>query len=489
MKNAFGDDVLEPAASVPDTNAFGDPIIKTPKEPSVGDHILSVLDKAAHFGQPTALKIVSGLLNLLPGKNVDITPESIKGLSTVTSDKPNVPATSMENPMSAGLTQSKAGNAVTSGLVDAVTSPTSYIGEAAKPLAVVAKGAVPLVAKVGDLVSHASPEAITEASWINKGGRQGLIQAANEADNAGPKLTQAVQDFTKNMPEKAIIDQALPTMGKVNIQPAIDALESSKPKVITGKLAPDQQIISDKIDKYIDYLKGGSQGKFFKANYPASDALDIRKVLDSPIDFETGTPNPKEVQGALFKARTALRGQLENAAAKTGNQPYIDAMKSYHDKLDIVSQLQNLAEGTSDIGTDKKGANLLASLWKSTPDAAIKRKAVSDFDKVAGTDFLDQSKKAFLAAQKGYGKKPYEATKGVGIIAPIAEKAASALTSQVAIPVAKGIEVAAKNAAPASKIAGETLIISRLKDMIQNSTSPEQKAAAEKALARLQGTP
>lgn len=462
--------------------AWTPPGLGVSPQPSITDHILNFIDKASHLGQNGVLTVLNKVMGLPQGT---ISQQSIKNLANVDPNAKPFPMDNLTNPMLQGLGETKIGNAVTSGLVDAVTSPMSYVGELAKPIAWGAKGIVPLAAKVGDLMSHASPEALTQASFITKGGRQGLLDAAKNADNLGPQLSAAVDKFTSTMPEKAVIDQAIPQMGKVDIQPAIDALKSAKPKVITGKLSPDQQINSDKISKYVDYLKGDNSG----TSYPAQDALDIRKVLDSPIDYETGLPNSKDVQGALFKARTALRSQLEDAATATNNPQYIDAMKSYHDKLDIVSQLQNLTQGTTDIGTDKKSTNLLASLFKSTPDAAIKRKAVSDFDNVAGTDFLGQAKKTFLAAQKGYGKQPYEATKGVGIFTPIAEKLASAGASQVAIPAAKGLEVLGKVAAPASKIAGESLLISRLKNIIQNPQSPEQKVAAQNKLAQLQGTP
>lgn len=326
MKNAFGDEVLEMQPSSADTNAFGDPIVKRPKTPSVGDHILSVLDKASHFGQPTALKIVSGLLNLLPGKNVDITPESIRNLAKVDPNAKPIPST-IENPMMAGLKETPVGNGIVSAGVDAVTSPMSYAGGLTKPLGAIAKGAVPATSKVFSLLSHVSPPALEEAS--TSAGRVALKEAAKGSEEAGSDLAKAHNDFSKSLMSNPKVTAALEKSAPIDISSAIQKGRDEMVKPIGEQqiILPKGQAVNSSAEQLLRAMNG---------NNPTVEEI---LAADAP-------GNLKSASEQLVDAQTKA-ADLDNIARLTGKQA--DKAQVLADKTALNSSV-----AASNVGATKK---------------------------------------------------------------------------------------------------------------------------------------
>ncbi len=255
---------------------------------------------------------------------------------------------------------------------------------------------------------------------------------------------------------------------------------------VAAKMVKDHKLKGGELRSVLDLGRNAAGKHTFTPNYEisAQDFKRLREALDRDIDFST------EEGRAINEVLKIPRGQMRQALIDASPKEYADLMKKWHDKLEVKSRLEELAQSGSDIGSDRKAASFLASVWKKTPDAKVKRDALIEFDKVAGTDFLKQSKQAFLADQKGYGAKPWERPTDHGIRLPFVREAASGLGSGVAIPTArateKGLNAVGTAGQVAAPVAVSSTVIQRLKDAIENASSPERKALLEKKLAELE---
>lgn len=352
--------------------------------------VLRGIDWVGHIGQPAKAKQLVENLRQMPSHEDwrDIPPQAQIGL---------------------GMNPAAASSAGGAGFVDAATSPMSYVGLLSKiPAAAAAVQKVASLPKAGvtslaSELSGISRPALEMAS--SKAGRTALQQAAGQQGRIASDLVDAIDQFETHIPEAAQVQKAVKQMSGVDISPAIKALEDAKPKSITGALSPEQKTVAGKIDQYIEFLKGGKD-KGAQLMYPAEDALSLRRVLDSPIDYTTGVPNPKEVQGALFSARQALKNSLLDAAKVSGNAEYKSAMSAWAKKLDVLDDVKNAALGSgSDYSKQARATFFVNSLFGKGVTAGQKQELVQKLDQVFGSNFLEQSKNARYAAELGEGGK------------------------------------------------------------------------------------
>lgn len=300
----------------------------------------------------------------------------------------------------------EAQKAVVAGAGQMASDPLSYAGAVSKiPMLADALShgaeAVPSVtASIGEKLTHVPAEALTEASTAS--GRAELQQAAQGIGKSGSDLADAVSSFSKNTPQKQIVDQALEKTPAINLQPAIDALQTAKDNIPTSsgiKMGADQAAM-DKIQETIDNLKvnksGSAQpGQAFKQNFDADEYRQIRGKLDDLVDWNQ--PWAKPVSEAVLQARTAMKNSLLAAAPPE----YADAMKDWHDQIDLTDELKDFIGKSEGARQDVRAGSFLKQA-AAEPDGGPRQALLAKFDAANGTDFLGQAKKAAMATGTGF---------------------------------------------------------------------------------------
>ncbi len=378
---------------------------------------LKTVDWASHLFQPQAAKDLV--------KSIQTNPDLAPGPSTL-QKKPYGFMDAMTAGAQGGLggggvpVSAVAGSDVRpemAAVADAATSPMSYLGAISK-----IPGLGSVISKAGALPEQGITRLASELTGVSTpalkmastgAGRTALEAASGQQGAIGKNLVEAVDNFESHIPEAKRVAQAVKNIGPVDLKPAIDALkkaspaaqyEGMEPAAILEHLSPDQRVVAGKIDGYVRFLQTHAASN--PEGAPAEKALDLRRVLDSPIDFTTGTPNPKEVQGALFQARTALKNGLLASADKSGVPEYGNAMKTWADKLHILDDVKNAALGAgNDYSKQARATFFVNGLFGKGITAGQKQELVGKLDNVFGSDFLEQSKNARYAAEVGDGGK------------------------------------------------------------------------------------
>ena len=286
--------------------------------------------------------------------------------------------------------------------VRTATDPLSYVGAIPKTLAGVGKTGTAVRQgsdKLAQELSGVSKEALTLGSTAT--GRKTLERASGRQAEIGNRITDALDDFHNNLPEKAVIEEALTKMGPVNIAPTLKALEDAKIKPRSnGGLLPAEQAANAEIDDILRGLRGNDGGKFPKTKLTASEAYDLRKGLDYETAFDK--PGYKIANAAKLKARTQLKNDLLSASGRTGNPQYAQAMKDFHRKLQVRDKLFQKLGRTSNTRESTSEAFVKNLFGKNS---AYKQQLVKDLDDILGEGFLQESKLTFLADELGDGGK------------------------------------------------------------------------------------
>lgn len=385
IEEIFNNPALQSSGTAPQQQGFLSKAMQgVGKVLNYPSRLLGKLDNSDYLAQPA----VKAIQNAQTGSQINPVPP--QGMNAPGGYIPSVQA-------SQGITED---------LGRTVSDPLTYAGIIGKIpwlAGVLSKAAAAPEVMTTTIASSATgipSKALTMASTA--AGRATLNQAVKGAGTFGSDLNTAIDKYSNSIPEKSVINEAIPKMGNVSVQPAIDALEKARPANPTGQLPPQAQLVDNKITQYQNFLKGNPpDGQFFRANYPASDVLQMRKMLDEPIDYENGVPAPKELQGALFQARTALKDALIDAADKTGNPQYSTAMKSYSDKLDLLGSIKRIALGNGpDISQEARATRFGQTVGnESNAGNQVKKIALQRFDDMAGTDFTKRAEAENMASE------------------------------------------------------------------------------------------
>lgn len=282
--------------------------------------------------------------------------------------------------------------------VDMATSPSTYLSLGlsgvskipwmASMLSKAGKAPEMAAAALGSKLTHIPGEALSEASTA--AGRAGMATAAQGAGGAGSKLADALANFEKTMPERAIVDKALKAAGPIEMQSAIDALETAKSGIPTksGITSQSGDLVISKIEDMIGRLKKGG---------PKLDAEEYRKVrqlLDEDIDWNQTWAKP--YSEALAKARTAMKNEMISATPPE----YADAMKSWHDKIDLADEMKSLMGKEEGARQDIRAGSFLNQTAKEAKGGP-RRALLERFDQAAGSKFLDEGELRKLALEFG----------------------------------------------------------------------------------------
>lgn len=235
----------------------------------------------------------------------------------------------------------------------------------------------------------------TEAARVLERYGLGRTQGAKEMEavgdiskslaEQGEALKKSVETFAQNLPEQKIVNDIIGRTGKVDLSPAIVALENAKRNLsIEGKTLPAAQAAGRRIDDMIQALRGTEKGKFPKTKLSAKGYLELRRALDQGLP-EKDAVDFNLVERAVLDARSAMKDALEQAAGPE----YASAMRSWSAKLDLADELGALLgkKGTQAQRTIK-AARFMDKLFDDTPDARVWRGYIDALDKEKGTNFL-----------------------------------------------------------------------------------------------------
>ncbi len=254
-----------------------------------------------------------------------------------------------------------------------------------------ATGITPLLTKLSMKESPLAKEAIETAS--SKTGRDALASSFKQEPVIGKNLIDNLEgeQFAKRLEESnKQIGEALQKTPRINLDNTINALENAK---TTGaRILPNEQKANRAIDEYITALRGDEKQTSNLTMSP-NEFIDIRRRLDSNIPWDD--PTKKLVDKALFDARQSMAQELINNAPVQ----YKPAME------DVASALQARDAVLDDVAgaTPKDKLDNVENYIRNIHGIGKtnKQDVLAKLDKIMGTTYLDQAKKAALAKQFG----------------------------------------------------------------------------------------
>jgi hypothetical protein len=316
-------------------------------------------------------------------------------------------------------------------------------------------GSVKSAAAIGEKLTNGIPAQALEVASTGPG-RASLAASAANAGPAGSNLADAVANFTKKMPEEAIVNQALAKTGKIDIQPAIDAFEKAKLDIPTksGITGPQGDAALKAINDMISRLKTSKSGQALGGTFDADEYRQIRQIIDEGIDFDQ--PGYKAYSDAAMKARTAMKDALIKAAPPE----YADAMKSWHDKLNLVDEIKSRIGQEEGVGQDIRAGSFLNQVANEA-EGGPRRKLLQQFDEAGGHQFLKDSDTRKLALKFGEKGVPSWMPK-ITPVQGMSEAAGAAGLGYFGHPVLSGILGSAAVAGSMPAVAARAINAARL---------------------------
>lgn len=253
-----------------------------------------------------------------------------------------------------------------------------------------------------------------------KAGRAALEGAAGQQYAIGKKIESFLKDPWSYIPEKQVVDAAIPQMGNIPVNNVVKALNEAK---VANAFTPEAKAANKAIDEMKAQIQGVKQlpaskilapsgapaiaAKTVKTQteVPAEVALNIRRQVDRPINWDD--PTDTFIGKAYLKVRMALADDLIQAAKNTGNEQYVKAMQGMKQKLSLIEKLQK-----------KVGRNpesFVSNLFGANKTEA--QNLIKELSQITGKDFLNEAEVASLAKQLGKdagGKVPILPTHTTG---------------------------------------------------------------------------
>ncbi len=317
-------------------------------------------------------------------------------------------------------------------------------------------------------LSGASEEALRKfGSGFSKGAEE-IKAAAGKQNEIGQKLAHAIDNAYDYMPEKQVVDDALKNMPEVDISKTISILDQ-KAKALEnpsiGKPLEPEAKAAKEIRKVIASIRGSNSTKFQKTLHPASEVRNLRKRLDLQLDDAMGADVKDVVDKALIAGRTQLKNDLIDAAKASGNDQYVQAMKTWSDKLQKVDEIKGILGGNK-VTRNQRAESFVSNLFGK--NKTERQKLVKQLGDIFGEDFLSEAKNAKLASEFGDegvpSWMPNKLNAGMGAVPgaslalyshnpaylPLAAAGATASSPRAAA----GILEASDMLAPAAKVAG-----------------------------------
>ncbi len=281
------------------------------------------------------------------------------------------------------------------------------------------KGAAKTLKKpIGKIASEVSgvPEDALRAYGTGIGPQaQAIRKAAGTEARIANRVVDAIENFDEYIPEKAVVNNALEQMPPMDFQKVMQVIDDAK--VIEGSDAA--RAANRKLDRIknlwseLTVEKGpelyGPAGQKLNTDkivkIPAKDFRKVRKQLDqelkSAFSKDQGVATIMDRQ--LTKVRKAMKDALIESAESSGNPEYVQAMKTYSDKLQKLEKVKGYLGGNQ-ATRERRAQQFVDSVFGKNKDNA--RRVMSDIQDIVGEDFLGEAQAAQFAEQLGPGGVP-----------------------------------------------------------------------------------
>ena len=245
------------------------------------------------------------------------------------------------------------------------------------------KGGNVVLGRLASSLSGVSEEALRMFGTGMGKGASKLKDIAGKVDEVGESLLNAIDNADDFLPEKALIDDALSNMPKIETAPIVDRLRKSLIKNPIGK----SKEVNEGIIEIINQFK----------EMPFMDAVDIRGIkrqLDDQIGDAFG-----EVSAGFVTALKSARNQAKESLIKAGEgTEYGPLMRDYAKKIGIIEKVKDLI-GKKASSRENRVESFVSTMFGKNKKA--RQKAVKDVSDIFGKDFLEQSKLSTLSAELG----------------------------------------------------------------------------------------
>lgn len=267
-----------------------------------------------------------------------------------------------------------------------------------------------------------------------KSGREALKAAANKQFEIGKELVDMIDNADEFIPERAIVENALNDMPDINMKPVLNAIEKAKvyeaspTAIAANKRLDGLKDIYLKLSKQnidVPIMQKGATGtepglQVYNPNALATDAAqqvgtakatvdvplkatdfrEVRRQLDNEIKsaFDKDPGEATEFEKQARRIRLVMKNELIKAAEKSGNKEYVDAMKTWSDKIDKVDAIKSFL-GKNATTRANRVESFVANLFNK--NKTQQQKTLQDISQVFGKDFVEKSRLTYLANQLG----------------------------------------------------------------------------------------
>lgn len=267
-----------------------------------------------------------------------------------------------------------------------------------------------------------------------KPGREALKDAANKQFEIGKELVDMIDNADEFIPERAIVENALNDMPDINMKPVLNAIEKAKvyeaspTAIAANKRLDGLKDIYLKLSKQnidVPIMQKGATGtesglQVYNPNALATDAAqqvgtakatvdvplkatdfrEVRRQLDNEIKsaFDKDPGEATEFEKQARRIRLVMKNELVKAAEKSGNKEYVEAMKTWSDKIDKVDAIKSFL-GKNATTRANRVESFVANLFNK--NKSQQQKTLQDISQVFGKDFVEKSRLTYLANQLG----------------------------------------------------------------------------------------
>lgn len=225
---------------------------------------------------------------------------------------------------------------------------------------------------------------------------QSIIKNAKTEKEIANKLTDIMDNFENYIPEKKVVNEALQNMPPISFDKVFKTIDGAK--VLEGS----ESAIS--ANKRLENLKGIYTNLTNENGVlPAFQFREVRKQLDNEVDRafakDIGAADIFEQQA--MKIRNAMKDALEESAMRSENPQYVDAMKTYSEKLNILNKLKGIL-GKEANTRERRAQSFVDNLLNRNKNYA--QELTQEIGDIGGADLINNAKYAQYADELGITK-------------------------------------------------------------------------------------
>jgi hypothetical protein len=255
------------------------------------------------------------------------------------------------------------------------------------------KGLNRVVGSVAENITNI-PEA-TLRTAATKEGRQALQAASKTQNELGQNLVKMLNDPIDYLPEAKVINTSLKNMPAISLQNTLKTIEDAK---IENPITNAAKLTNKRLDDMAESIKkiGTVPEGATAPEVKAIKFRNLRQQIDKSIHFSA--EEKADYDAALLKVRSGMRQDLIDAAQKSGNPQYVEAMSMLSDKMDKISRAKELF-GKGENRQLLNAENVMRNLFNK--GKTERQTIIGSLNDIFGTDVVQQAKNAQMAEQLG----------------------------------------------------------------------------------------